>query len=63
MRPTVGTVMTGDSSLPPRRFRSATASSSFGTPTYIAQKGGMFMPSGLRIRPATATPPLRLNCV
>ena len=42
---------------------SATASSSFGTLTYIAQKGGMFMPSGLSIRPATGTPPLRLNCV
>ena len=55
--------MTPDSSLPPRRLTLATASSSFGTLTDIDQKGGMFMPFGLSIRPATATPPLRLNWV
>ena len=63
MRPTVGTSMTGESSLPPSRLMCATASSSFGTATYIAQNGGMFMPSGLFIRPATCTSPLRLKTV
>ena len=41
----------------------ATASSNFGTATYIAQNGGTFMPSGVFIRPATPTSPLRLNIV
>ena len=30
---------------------------------YIAQKGGMFMPVGRSISPATPAPPLRLNWV
>jgi hypothetical protein len=36
-------------------------SSSFGTATYIAQKGGASTSAGVVITPATAVPPLRLN--
>ena len=63
MRPTVGTSITPESSVPPSSLICATACSKFGTPMYIDQNGGMFMPSGLCIRPATPTPPLRLNRV
>jgi hypothetical protein len=63
MRPMVGTSITGDTVSPPRRLMWATASSSFGTPTYIAQNGGAFIPSGRVIRPATGIAPLLLNVV
>ena len=55
--------MTGDIWPPPSRSILPTASSSFGTPTYIAQNGGAFMPSGVFIRPATPTSPLRWKIV
>ena len=63
MRPTDGTSITGDSSAPPSCLTRPAASSSFGTPTYMAQKGGASMPSGRAITPATATSPVRLNIV
>jgi hypothetical protein len=44
MRPTVGTSMTGVQAPPPSRSMWAAASSSFGTPTYIAQNGGASTP-------------------
>ena len=63
MRPTVGTSITGEHSLPPSRLIVAAVSSSFATPTYIAQNGGAFIPSGVAMTPATGVPPLRLNTV
>ena len=49
----VGTSITGDiwTAAEPLDLTS-TASSSLGTPTYIAQNGGAFMPSGVFINPA-----------
>ncbi len=41
----------------------AAASSSFGTPTYIAQNGGALIPSGVVRTPATGICPARLNMV
>jgi hypothetical protein len=63
MRPTVGTSITSVWALPPSRLTCDAASSSFGTPTYIAQNGGACISFGLVMTPAMGTSPLRLNIV
>ena len=58
-----GISTTGDIAEPPRCSICATASSSFGTPMYITQCGGMFMPGGWFITPATWLPEAFLKIV
>src|SRR4029450_4404033 len=61
IRPTVGTSITGDIQLPPSFSTAATASSSLGTPTYIPQCGGTFMPLGNVMTPPMGAPSGRVH--